>query len=289
MIYEVSHRTQYDYDAAVTASFAEIHQLPGDVDGQVCLRRLITTDPASEYLRERLDYFGNLAAVVCIREPHTRLVVTTTSVIDTAGRPTELGDHGRLPWQTYLAAESTDDDLMVLEFSLDSPVVARSAELANFARASFGSGTTLADGVIGLCHRIHTDFVFDAEATDVDTSLADVLTIRKGVCQDFAHVMIGALRSLGLAACYVSGYLETEPPTGKPRLIGVDRSHAWVNVHVGDGVWIGIDPANDQIAGARYVSTARGRDYRDVPPLKGVIYTDSETSTLTVNVDVAPV
>ena len=287
MIYEVSHTTRYDYDAPVVSSFAELRQLPDDVDGQVCLRREITTDPVAEHQRQHRDYFGNLTAVMVIREAHTRLVVTSTSLIDTTGRPTEFGADGRRPWRSYTAAASAPDDLTAVEFSLDSSLVRRSEQLAEYAGPSFGDGTSLADGVVSLCARIHADFEFDKDATQVDTPLVEVMAIRKGVCQDFAHVMIGSLRSLGLAASYVSGYLETVPPPGKQRLTGADRTHAWVGVYLGDGRWIGVDPTNDQLAGPRYVTAARGRDYSDVPPLKGVIFTDAEESRLTVSVDVA--
>lgn len=287
MIYEVSHSTQYDYDAPVVSSFAELRQLPDDVDGQVCRRRAITTEPAAEHYREHRDYFGNLTAVVAIGEEHTRLVVTSTSLIDTTGRATDFGDDGQRPWQSYTASEAVADDLIVVDFSLGSTLVRRSEQLAEYARPSFVGDTSLADGVVSLCGRIHADFEFDADATQVDTSISDVMAMRKGVCQDFAHVMIGSLRSVGLAASYVSGYLETEPPPGMPRLTGVDRTHAWVGVYLGGGRWIGIDPTNDQLAGPRYVTAARGRDYADVPPLKGVIFTDAEESRLTVSVDVA--
>ena len=287
MIYEVSHNTKYDYDAPVAASFAELRQLPDDLDGQHCLRRAITSDPAPDHHREHRDYFGNLTATVVIRDPHTQLVVASSCVVDTAGRPSDFGSEGRRPWREYTAREAGSDDLLVVEFSLDSALVARSPQLAAYASSSFGDEMSLADGALALCRRIHEDFAFDADATKVDTSLEAVLELRRGVCQDFAHVMIGALRSLGLAACYVSGYLETMPPPGRPRLIGVDRSHAWVGVYVGGGRWIGVDPTNDQIAGERYITAARGRDYSDVPPLRGLIFTDAEESTLTVSVDVA--
>lgn len=287
MIYEVSHTTTYDYDAPVESSFAEVRQLPGDVDGQVCLRRSTTTTPGAEHQSEHRDYFGNLTTTLTIREPHTQLVVTSTSLIDTTARPTDFGVDGRLPWSSYTAALSPPDDLEVIEFTLDSPLVHRSPDLEAYAAPSFTGDVSLADGVVDLCARMHTDFEFDASATEVDTKLGEVLDMRKGVCQDFAHVMIGALRSLGLAACYVSGYIETVPPPGMPRLTGVDRSHAWVGVSVGGGRWIGIDPTNDQLAGPRYVTSAHGRDYSDVPPLKGVIFTDALESRLTVSVDVA--
>lgn len=287
MIYEVSHTTQYDYDAPVDTSFAEVRQMPDDVDGQVCIRRSITTEPAPEYQRDHRDYFGNLTATVAIREPHMRLVVTSSSLIDTSHRPIDFGVDGRRPWASYTAAQAGADDLDMVEFSLDSPLVKRSQELADYARPSFDGDLSLADGVNAFCARVHADFEFDATATEVDTHLADVLRMRKGVCQDFAHVMIGSLRSIGLSACYVSGYLETQPPPGQPRLTGVDRTHAWVGVYLGAGRWIGVDPTNNQLAGPRYVTAARGRDYSDVPPLKGVIFTDAEESRLTVSVDVA--
>jgi len=287
VIYQVLHTTRYDYDAPVESSFAEIRQLPDDVDGQVCVRREITIDPGPDSLREHRDYFGNLTATAVIREPHTRLVVSSSSLIDTSGRATEFGAEGQQPWETYTVASSGPDDLDAIEFSLDSKRVARSTQLADYAQPSFADGVSLADGVVSLCARVHADFEFDADATQVDTPLVDVMEIRKGVCQDFSHVMIGSLRSLGLAACYVSGYIETKPPPGKPRLAGVDRSHAWVGIHLGSGRWIGIDPTNNRLAGPRYVTAARGRDYSDVPPLRGIIFTDAKKSKLTVSVDVA--
>lgn len=285
MIYEVSHRTRYEYDAPVTASYAEVHQLPQSVDGQTCLHRSVATEPEPGHYRERRDYFGNLAAVMAIHEPHTVLTVTSTSVIDTAGRPQAFGPEGSRPWESIAEERS---DLEALEFRLDSPLVGSSRRLAAYASPSFPAGRPLGEAVVELTHRVHADFAFDPTATEVDTPLETVLDIRRGVCQDFAHVLIGALRSMGLAACYVSGYLETVPPPGRPRLTGVDRTHAWVGVRLGPGHWVGIDPTNDQIAGIGYVTAARGRDYADVPPLKGVIFTDAEESTLTVAVDVAP-
>lgn len=286
MIFEVSHRTRYEYDDVVTASYAEVHQLPQSVDGQTCLRRSVAVDPEPEHYRERHDYFGNLAAVVAIHEPHTVLTVTSTSVIDTAGRPETFGPAGERRWEAV--SDEARTDLDALEFILDSPLVASSGRLAAYAEPSFHADRAIADAVGELTHRVHTDFTFDTSATEVDTPLEAVFDLRRGVCQDFAHVLIGALRSVGLAACYVSGYLETVPPPGRPRLAGVDRTHAWVGVYLGRDTWIGIDPTNDQTAGASYITAARGRDYADVPPLKGVIYTDAEESALTVAVDVGP-
>lgn len=287
MIYEIRHVTRYVYDAPVSASFGEVYQLPADADGQLCLERRVSVTPSAEYYRERRDHFGNTAAVFTIREPHERLVVESTSVVDTGGRPELFGPLGERPWDDVVES-GHGGDLSAAELALDSPLIIRSRPLADYATPSFAPGRPLRSAVLELNHRIHSDFAFDPKATDVETPLETVLELRRGVCQDFAHVLIGCLRSVGLAASYVSGYLETEPPPGKERLTGADRTHAWVGVHCGEGVWIGIDPTNDQLAGGRYVTTARGRDYGDVPPLKGVIFTDAEESKLHVAVDVIP-
>ncbi len=288
MKYEVVHRTRYDYDAPVTASYAQVHQLPWDVDGQHCVRRSVTSDPTPEHVRHRTDYFGNPVAFLAIDEPHSRLTVTSWCVVDTTGRPTEFGSIADQPWEAVARLAGEGEDLVAVEFALDSPLVSGSPRLAELASRSFEPGRPMSEVVVALCSEVHGSFEFRPGSTDVSTTIDEVLDLGKGVCQDFAHVMIGCLRSMGLAAAYVSGYLETEPPPGQARLTGVDRTHAWVSVYLGQGQWAGIDPTNNQMAGPRYITTARGRDYSDVPPLKGVIYTDAEESTLTVEVDVVP-
>ncbi len=287
MIYEIVHRTRYDYDAPVTRSLGEVRQLASDVDGQRCLGRRLVIDPEPEHQRERIDYFGNRTAVFSVREHHTRLEVTSSATIDTSDRPQQLGALGDRAWGS-LVGGGPGADLEVVELTMDSPGVTRSDDLAAYVRPSFPSGRPVGAALAELCSRIHTEFTFDPKATDVDTPLEQVLADRRGVCQDFAHVLIGCLRSIGLAARYVSGYLETDPPAGQERLVGADRTHAWVGVYLGDGFWMGMDPTNDQPAGTRYITTAHGRDYGDVPPLKGVIFTDAEESVLTVSVDVTP-
>jgi len=284
--YEVVHRTRYEYDAPVTVSYAQVHQLPWDVDGQTCLRRSITASPLPEHQRERVDYFGNPVAFLSIDEPHDELIVTSSCLVDTTGRAVEFGPVADRPWEQYTVESQAD--LVAVDFSLDSPLVAATARLADLASESFTPGRSLAEATSGLSSLIHRSFHFKPGSTDVTTTIDEVFDLGEGVCQDFAHVMIGCLRSVGIPAGYVSGYLETVPPPGKERLTGVDRTHAWVSVYLGDGNWVGIDPTNDQLAGPRYITTARGRDYSDVPPLKGVIYTDAEESTLTVEVDVVP-
>lgn len=288
MRYEVVHRTRYEYDAPVTASYAQVHQLPFDVDGQRCLERSLTASPLPEHQRERVDYFGNPVAFLSIDETHDELIVTSSCVVDTTARPIEFGPVADLPWERFSIGNESRPDLIAVDFSLDSPLVQASPRLADMAFGAFTPGRSLAEAVHGLSALIHRSFRFKPGSTDVTTTIEEVLELGEGVCQDFAHLMIGCLRSIGIPAAYVSGYLETEPPPGKERLTGVDRTHAWVSVYLGAGNWIGIDPTNDQMAGPRYITTARGRDYSDVPPLKGVIYTDAEESTLTVEVDVVP-
>ncbi len=291
MKFRIVHHTTYTYDAPVTASFGQIHQMPESQDGQQCLRRDLHIEPRPEVLTERVDYFGNRVATCVIREAHTTLVVSSESEVDTGGRAEPVRETdgsqatARLPWTEFRDGLS-GDDLVAADFTLDSPLIRRSRALADYARASFEPDRPLLDAVHELSSRIHSDFTFDTAATDVDTPLEKVLRIRKGVCQDFAHVMVGSLRSLGLPACYVSGYLETDPPPGQERLVGVDRTHAWVGLYLGEGHWTGVDPTNDQPAGERYITTARGRDYGDVPPMKGVIFTDAKETKLKVSVDV---
>jgi transglutaminase-like putative cysteine protease len=283
MRYQVSHLTRYTYDAEVTTSHGEVRQLPGDLEGQVCLERSVTIEPSAGTYRERVDWFGNETGYFSIHDPHTELVVRASSLVDTSGRPESFGPAGDQPWDV---AGPHGPELV--DFLLDSPLVERTGQIDVYAASSFTPGRPLAEAVLDLVHRINTDFVYVPGATDVDTPLGEFLALRRGVCQDFAHLMVGCLRSTGLPAAYVSGYLETDPPPGQPRLIGADRTHAWAAVHTADG-WIGVDPTNDQVAGSRYVASARGRDYSDVPPLKGVIYTESTRNELHVVVDVTAV
>jgi transglutaminase-like putative cysteine protease len=181
---------------------------------------------------------------------------------------------------------ATGADAEAVEFRLDSPRVAASAELAEFAAPSFAPGRPVADAVADLVHRIKTGFDYVPGATTVTSTIDELMARRQGVCQDFAHLAIGCLRSVGLAARYVSGYLETDPPPGRERVPGADQSHAWASVYVpGDG-WVDVDPTNDRYVNDRYVTTAWGRDYGDVPPVEGVIFTDGSQRGMKVTVDV---
>ena len=252
----------------------------------------MTIDPQPEYFRERLDFFGNRVAYAAIQEPHRRLTVTADSVVEIADRPSGPSLLGERAWEQVRDEAHTSangDRLEATQFALDSPLVQGSAPFAAYARESFAAGRPLVDAVTELCSRIHTDFTYKPGSTTVNTPVAEVFAKRKGVCQDFAHIGIACLRAIGLPARYVSGYLETDPPPGRPKLRGADVSHAWLAVLLGENEWLELDPTNDQLVNERYIVTAYGRDYADVPPLKGVIHTRGKTKRLKVTVDVVSV
>lgn len=288
----VRHLTEYAYASTVSSSYGEILMLPRDQPGQrVLARRLdITPEPHDQRLRD--DYFTNLAAYFAVLVPHTRLRVTVESLVRTAGSGAQGTPSAVGPWEAAVAAlRSRPRDI---DFLLDSPQVPVLPELGEYAAPSFPPGRDALAAVRELNTRIHRDFTYTPGITHVSTTVEEVLARRAGVCQDLTHVMIGCLRAQGLAARYVSGYILTEPPPGQPRLVGADATHAWVSVllpgaHGPTDGWLDVDPTNDQLVDDRYVTTAHGRDYTDVPPLKGVIFSQAERHELTVSVDVEPV
>jgi transglutaminase-like putative cysteine protease len=285
-LYRVRHRTTYRYEKEVSASYGQMHLLPRTDEGQTCRASQVVIDPPPEYLREHTDFYGNRAAFFAIHSEHTSLTVQTTSDVSVTRGDLRLLD--AQPWEVVRdrTAEPGDESWEATDLLLDSPLVAASPALADYAGASFTSGRPVLEALLDLAQRIHADFDYKLGSTSVTTSVDQVLTARKGVCQDFAHLAIGCLRSIGLAARYVSGYLETVPPPGKERLQGADVSHAWAALWVPGSGWIDVDPTNRQFVNDRYVTTAWGRDYSDIPPLKGVIFTKGLEHELDVVVDV---
>jgi transglutaminase-like putative cysteine protease len=287
--YRVTHATRYEYGAEVSTSYGEVHLLPRDLPHQQVQSRSLTIDPAPHDLRARADYFGNRTSFFTVLVPHLQLTVTATSTV-TVQPTADVTLFGAVPWEAVRdAVRDAADPVDVGQFALDSPSVAAGPELAAFAATAFTPGRPALDAVAALTSAIHEGFEYDTEATEVGTPVLEVLDRRAGVCQDFAHVMVGALRSVGLAARYVSGYLETDPPPGMERLRGADRSHAWASVWVPDAGWVDVDPTNDRFVTDRYVTTGWGRDYQDVAPVRGVIFTNAGEHTLEVSVDVARV
>jgi transglutaminase-like putative cysteine protease len=290
MTYRVVHRTEYVYESEVSSSYGELYVLPLDAPTQVCRSSRVRIEPEPHNYRERTDFYGNRAAYFAVLEPHTRLSVTAESTVDVT-RPASLPLAVDQPWDTIrdrLRLDPDDDAFDARGFLLDSPKVVVSPAVAAYAAESFPAGRPLTEALTDLAARIHADFAYEPGATSVRTTLTELLECRKGVCQDFAHLAVGCLRSVGLAGRYVSGYLETVPPPGRPRLVGADVSHAWASVFVPDAGWVDVDPTNDRFVSDRYVTTACGRDYGDVSPVKGVIYTESTKNELHVSVDVAP-
>jgi transglutaminase-like putative cysteine protease len=271
--YEVTHRTDYRYEQDVTASYGQLHLLPREFDRQQRRSATITLTPGPDVLSSRQDFFGNSVSYFEIHEPHRQLTVTAQSVVEVADRASDL---------TLLSGRVWED-------AVGSPLAAPDDRYRAYALESFPEGRPLLECVESLCARIHADFRYKPGSTSVATPLAQVFRRRCGVCQDFAHIGIACLRAVGLPARYVSGYLETKPAPGRPKLTGVDGSHAWFSVLVPGAGWLDVDPTNDQFVNDRYVVTAYGRDYGDVPPLGGVIYTEGKTEELKVAVDVVSI
>jgi transglutaminase-like putative cysteine protease len=295
--YRIRHITTYSYDDEVTDSLGIAHLVPRALPWQQVASYDVATDPVPIDLSHDVDFYGNVASYFQVTEPHTRLVIEATSEVDVEV-PVVDPQNVEQPWDWArpLLFPTTAGAWRATDFALASASVEQLPEAADYAVPSFPSRRPIGDAVLDLVHRIHTDFDYDKTATTVTSTVAEVLKTRAGVCQDFAHLALACLRSQGLAARYVSGYLATAPAPGTDRVVGADASHAWVEVWlpgagdlVGtDGEWLAVDPTNDLRVGDRYVTVAWGRDYSDVPPVKGVIFTEAKESTLQVSVDVAP-
>jgi transglutaminase-like putative cysteine protease len=273
----------------VTTSYGWGCLTPRDRPDQLCRSTRIEVSPTATLISGAVDFFGNRTSYFEVHEPHDRLVVTSSSLVEVSRVKADLDLLDR--WTAEQARDGLRADPQAraetADFLLASPRLALSnPALADFARDVLAPGQPLGAALRRLIGTIYRDFAYRSGATTVSTSLDDVLERRAGVCQDFAHLAVAALRWAGLPARYVSGYLETMPPPGQPKLQGVDASHAWVSVLVPELGWIDLDPTNNQVVDAGYVVTAWGRDYTDVPPLKGVIFTESAGSTLKVAVDV---
>jgi len=280
--YDVVHTTEYDYSESVAVSHHQARLSPRVLPDQQRLHHDLEIEPAPAVITTHRDYFGNSVTFFAMQGAHKRLVVRARSRVSL--RPASVPSASDSPpWETVADREALPLD--ALEFVFDSTLVPPGAELAAYARAAFPPGRPLLEAVNDLTGRIHRDFTFDPKATTVTTALADVFTSRRGVCQDFARLEIACLRSLGLPARYVSGYLETVPPPGRPRLLGTDASHAWLAFYCPGAGWIQVDPTNNVLPACTHITVAWGRDYDDVSPVHGVILGGGD-HTLRVNVDV---
>lgn len=289
MKYRITHTTEFIYEARVGLCYNEARLLPRELPYQKVLSAELEIKPQPYDYYERFDYFGNRTVYFSIQQPHDQMLVTSISEVETC--PLTIPEEaGSLSWEAtraYLQNDRSKETIEATQFVLDSPNVAVSDLLLDYAQPSFPEGRAMLDAVHDLMRRIFTEFKYDPEFSTIATPLKDILEHRSGVCQDFAHLAIGCLRSLGLAARYVSGYLETEPPPGEERLVGADASHAWFSAFLPGAGWLDFDPTNNQLPGAKHVTLAWGRDFADVTPLKGVAF-GSGKHELKVSVDVLP-
>lgn len=287
--YAITHRTEYVYQGIVSSSYGRGHLFPRSTSEQRCLDASVTVTPTPTDRSTGVDLFGNEDVYFHVTTDHDRLCVTARALV-AVDPPDPARLTTRAATTAWESARPTGvDGALDVDFVLDLVPPEITDEVHEYAALSLTEGRPLVEAVFDLNHRIHTEFAYLSGSTTISTTVADVLAARTGVCQDFARVAVACLRSHGLAARYVSGYLATQPPPGKERMVGVDATHAWAAVRSPDGSWLAFDPTNDQWVDERYVTVAWGRDYDDVPPLRGIIYTESAGSRIAVSVDVAPI
>ncbi len=307
MKYRITHSTLYHYSQSVGLCQNEAKLQPRNFWRQYCANTQMEIIPPPLDYSERLDFFGNHVIYFAIQQPHTQLRVTSTTEIAIFPQQSPLNASNRMTWeqarnlfqeslpfgqmqgqQGQAQSQMQDTYLELLEarqFVLDSPMISSTPALADYAQASFQPNRPLIDVVQDLMGRIYHDFTYDPAFTTIATPLSEVLTFRRGVCQDFAHLAIGCLRAYGIAARYVSGYMETLPAPGKARLVGADASHAWFSVYIPGTGWLDFDPTNNTLPLEQHITLAWGRDFTDVTPLKGIAFGGGQ-HTLSVSVDV---
>ena len=307
MKYRITHSTFYHYSQPVGLCQNEARLQPRIFWRQQCHNSRFDIKPTPMDFSERIDFFGNRVAYFAIQQPHTQLIVTAISEVTIFPRQNNLDLLNQMTWEQVRSLlqespllgqsqsqlgqsqiQNQDQALEVLDarqYVLDSPMVIVTPELADYAQSSFLPNLALVDVVHDLMQRIYKDFTYDPAFTTIATPLSEVLSFRRGVCQDFAHLAIGCLRAYGIAARYISGYVETLPEPGKPRLVGADASHAWFSVYIPGTGWLDFDPTNNTVPLDQHITLAWGRDYADVTPLKGIAFGGGQ-HTLSVSVDV---
>lgn len=305
MKFRITHSTLYQYSQPVGLCQNEARLQPRNFCHQYCDNSHFEIQPRPVDFRERLDFFGNRVVYFAIQQAHTQLNVTAISEVTLLPRANRLDSFNQIPWeqaQSLLQEAPTLsqqqgpsgqsqqqipslDLLDARQYALDSPMISISQELADYARPSFVPNRPLVQVAHNLMARIFNDFTYDPSFTTIATPLSDVLSFRRGVCQDFAHLAIACLRAFGIAARYISGYVETLPEPGKPRLVGADASHAWFSVYIPGSGWLDFDPTNNTLLHEQHITLGWGRDYADVTPLKGIALGGGQ-HTLSVSVDV---
>jgi transglutaminase-like putative cysteine protease len=281
MRYKITHTTLYKYSDNVGLSYNEARLLPRHCRNQQVISSQLTTEPEAADFRIRDDFFGNCAAYFSIQQAHQVFSVTAISEVNLTENPVPPDFYQGFSWETVRemlsrqhapALNLAEDLLEARQYTMDSPMIETNPQLAEYARISFTRDRSITDAVNDLMQRIYHDFTFDPNFTTLATPLSEVLEHRRGVCQDFAHLAIACLRAQGLAARYVSGYIETIPAPGKVKMVGADASHAWFSVYVPEQGWIDFDPTNNIIPNTQHITLGWGRDYGDITPLKGVVF-----------------
>lgn len=284
MVYQATHITRYRYQSPVSQSLSETRLTPRTFTGQTLLESRLLIKPEPAVLEHRKDYFGNDVTTFAVFKAHDHFSASAVSVVEIVPKQWEM--ISTTSWEATRDQISGQADAALLEpyeFIFDSPYVATAPELANYAASTFFPGRPLVDAVTELSHRIHAEFRYEPKSTSIDMPLLEVLGNRRGVCQDFAHIMIGALRSLRLPARYVSGYLRSGTTHQ-----GAEASHAWVSVFVPGSGWLDFDPTNDVRPSDGHVTLGWGRDYGDVTPVKGITLGGGE-QIIEVEVRVEPI
>ncbi len=291
MRYRISHTTKYAYSEAVPVCQNKLHLRPRNLTNQTCDRFRLIVMPEPAVIKSQSDYFGNTVEYFSLLDSHRGLSITATSEVEVQSTGRELESASSPAWEHVaqdLKSVPPQAGIDECLFSFDSEYAAAAPALAEYAGPSFPEGRPIVEAALHLTHRIFEDFEYKPRVTNISTPLDEVLSNRAGVCQDFAHLQIACIRSMGLAARYVSGYLRTVSPEGKPQLVGADQSHAWLAVYCGEHGWIDFDPTNDVIPTTDHITIAYGRDYGDVSPIQGVLVGGGERS-MTVSVDVTPI
>lgn len=291
MIYDIIHKTSYLYSTPVSQSLHVVHLAPRDVVNQTVMQHGLFIEPAPTIRADGRDYLGNPASWLSIESRHSALVVRAQTRI-TVRNPDKVDLEETLAWdrvRDVLLDTNNAHDLDVMRYLAPSRLTGADGDIVEYARKSFVPGRPTLSAAWELTGRIHDDFEFDKDATDVSTPLAEVLATRRGVCQDFSHLLLACVRAMGVPARYVSGYIRTYPPGGGPApLLGADATHAWVSVWSPESGWVDLDPTNNTILQDEHITIAYGRDYDDVSPIRGILLGGSE-HTVTVNVDVKPI
>ena len=289
MIFHIRHITEYLYSSPVQHCHNAAWLLPRSTNDQVCLNSQLKITPSPAVQHEYSDYFGNRSVHFAMQHAHERLVITADSDIEVKPDMSKYSTGNHDSWEyarDFCRSKAILQHVDVIPCCYDSPMIKASDRFRDYALPSFPANRPLSDAVNDLMERIFTDFTYDPNVTDISTPLLEVLQQRRGVCQDFAHIGIACLRSLGIAARYVSGYIETLPPPGQQRLIGADASHAWFAAYSPSAGWLAFDPTNNQPQGEQHITVAWGRDFSDVSPVKGVAL-GGGTHRVRVSVDVA--